>query len=282
MGEASVVESVVRVGRLACILLSALVAGCFGSGSPTVEPAGPGYAAAQKWSMPWGLEECAFVVVYVTVDSARLQARLPAGFTPLPFATAGDVPVAAALGFEGFDCRRGMGANSWIDALDYGSVFAPVRPPPEYVREGIQNYYVKWDVLVPDGERRASLVAAGVPARAGTMTREVTGSGATHGVVSAILDMEALGTLRLRAIAQPEAASNGFSFIEYTPTPHGLVAWKGVASGTSIARGPADVELPPGSWVATLVGHGRAVTTRGAIGTYTFTNASIELPSPRG
>lgn len=256
---------------------------CLGSGredAPSPSPDGEGTGPLAE-ALAWGLTDCSFVVAYAPVAPDRLAPYLPPGFSPSPYTAAGPAPLGAALGLEAFRCSEGVGLEGPVPDLQYGSLFSAVVPPDSMRIEGVTNYYVKWDVLIPDDPRREALLRLGVPARDGEVLQDATPAPNGLTVWDATLSMEGFGTVVFSAAIQAETLSSEFSFVEFSETPSGFVAWKGIASGQRIARGYGEIEVPAGSWAEEVIGSTRVATTRVAVGTYSFTNATIG-PFPGG
>src|SRR5687767_5211523 len=68
------------------------------------------------------------------------------------------------FGIEMFTCDAGVGLNGSVPDLVYGSLFTAVLPPAAMRVPGAKHHFVKWDVLIPDADRRALLQSEGVPA----------------------------------------------------------------------------------------------------------------------
>lgn len=264
-----------------CALL-VLSSGCLGGASSGLEQEGPTTsrlpADFENRVLAWGLAECRFIVASFPVREAALAAYLPPGFAPRPLSLPGGATAGASLGMEAFECRDGMGLNGTIAGLHYGSVFTPVIPPQNRTLEGVQSYYVKWDVLVPDQDRRRVLSEAGVPARNGSARVQVSSPGGPAQLVQAELSLEGLGAFRMMGPLGDDNGANRFTFVEYTATPHGLASWHGLASNRLVDRGQGTIRLDPSSWVYRVAG-AEQMPALLAVGLYTFTNATITLPA---
>jgi hypothetical protein len=272
-------KNVPRAVLLAAVLVFS-VAGCL-TVEPTADPTPSTPQTNRAALIPWGLEDCTFIVANLPVDTARLQARMPAGWSPRPYSTLEGIEIGSRLGVESFACKQGTGLNGKINDLAYASIFASVNPPAEYRIQGVDAFFLKWEVLIPDEDRREHLLAAGVPARDGLTSVTLSRTAAGAATVDAQTTIEGFGTITFRSATDPMVSTSEFSFIEYTETPDGFVAWRGNATGTDVSRIIAEVTVPAGSWVADLMGASTIVTTSGGTGSYSFTNATITKPAPR-
>ena len=231
--------------------------------------------------LPWGLSGCTFVIAVVPVQASALQDKLPEGFRALTPAEAGlpsDMQGDANLGVEAWRCAEGVGLNASAPLNDvaYGAVFSFVEPPADVAVNGSQLHFVKWDVLVPDPDRRALLQEHGVPAQEGNATFsrfQPVGPGNAFDVA-----LELNGTWSLRGTAaNPDASLAAFSFSEYTQTPHGLAVWTTNGTSESGASG-AGVLTSTSGFFREVVGSDRAQAyylagTGGAL-----VNGTLRLP----
>lgn len=231
--------------------------------------------------LPWGLSGCSFVIAVVPVPAAALAARLPSGFRVLTPAEAGlpsDPRGDGNLGVEAWRCNQGVGHNASVELNDvsYGAVFTFVEPPPELRDNESRYHFVKWDVLVPDAERRVLLAERGVPAQNGTVEFRRFQEAAGRIALDAGLDLN--GTYAFQGVAgAPAGDSSAFSFTEFTPTPHGLVRWRtNVTAGTLVAGGGV-LATPPG-FVREVVGAERVQAYLLAGSGGAFENGTIVLP----
>lgn len=272
--------------RLAPLVLVAVLtplAGCAAPGSGPAPDADAQDGTGGALVVPWDLVECAFVAFGVAVDPDRLAPYMPEGFTastgnrvPLP------VPVDAArsafLGLEAFECRSGRGLEGPVDALDYGSFFTFATPPEALANGSIEQYYVKWDTLVPDEPRRDALAARGLPARAGeaTVTLEETAQGVRLG---ATLALKGVGGFTITGAGARRGASSGFEFVEYMPAEDGtLAAWHGHAQDRdAVAAGAGTLQVEPGTWIADVMG-GTTASVTWTAGTWTFLHGNVTHP----
>ncbi|MBW3582062.1 MAG: hypothetical protein KY455_03090 [Euryarchaeota archaeon] len=227
--------------------------------------------------LPWDLLDCAYVVWGVPVAGDALEPHLPEGFT----LGRSDGPLApvvgdAFLGFESFVCDSGMGLDGRVEGMTYGSLFTSVEPPEDLAIDGIDQYYYKWDPLVPDEPRRLFLQEAGMMARTGTATIDRP----VEGLKRAAYTLEGVGSFSLEAPGTaPTPADGGGPFAEFTPLADGGHAvWR--ADYTTETRGSGDgvFRVDPGSWAAEVLGvtEGRANFNHG---TWSFQNGNLTLPS---
>lgn len=217
------------------------------------------------------------MVATVPVSAERLQPFLPEGFT----AATSSGPLAAVrgsayLGFESFECREGAGVNGSIPTMQYASVFTSADPPEDLSDESLSLQMVKWDVLVPDADRRAILEAAGFPARDGSarVAAPVAGSPLLRGEV----EMAGFGWFTIEGVPTSEYGPFEGTFVEFMPGTAGiLAAWRAAYEGEGGRRGTATIVMDPQSWVVQVTGETRVVggfTT----GAWTFSNATITFP----
>lgn len=270
-----------RTGHLLLLGALAALSGCVAPG-PATSPPG---AEDAPLVVPWEIVDCTFVAFSVPVPAERLAPYLPEGFTPGVGRRAPVDPVGATetafLGLEAFECGSGAGLDAPVLQLDYGSFFTFVQPPDALRNDTIEEYYVKWDVLVPDAPRRDALAARGVPARAGDAEVELTR--AASGVqVRASLTLDGVGGFTLAGAGTERGPAEGFEFIEYAPAAGGtLAAWHGFSQDRSaVSFGNGVVEIAPGTWIEEVVGGPRAAVTWSA-GTWTFLDGAVTHPVTR-
>lgn len=224
------------------------------------------------------MTHCRYVVAVAQADAQKLQSRMPEGFRAatrgmLP----GGVPVtSAALGFEAFECGSGTGLDETpVPGLVYGSLFAIVVPPGEVLDENVSLHMAKWDVLLPDAERRARLVEAGLSVMDGKV--EWSGGAVGNG---ARLTLEGLGAFVFAlGPAQPATSQGTRSFYEFTPSEKGGYAtWRAdfAWDSGSFATARGVLTLPAG-WAADAVG-GTRVRMSYHAGTWSFPNGTLTLP----
>lgn len=264
--------------RAAALLLALALAGCLGVDVPTTDA--PEAQTASSDVLPWAMAHCRYVVAMAQADAQKLQSRMPEGFRAatrgvLP----GGLPVTSAyLGVEAFECESGTGLNETpVQGLVYGSLFALVVPPEQVLDENVTLYMAKWDVLVPDPERRARLLEAGLP----VMDGKVEWAGGPAGVgEGARLTLGEVGTFVFALGPGQRATSQGTaSFYEFTPSEKGGYAtWRAdyAWDSGSFTTGRGALTLPAG-WAADAVGGTRVPMSYHA-GTWTFSNGTLALP----
>ena len=238
-------------------------------------------AAAEGETLTWDLLDCEAIILLLPATAEALAPHLPEGFSPLPLADAVaemDVPVDPVdgnIGVETFECASGAGLHGPVEPMTYGSYYVMVEPPEEFRRE-VDFHFIKWDVLVPDAERRALLQAHGVPALDGGVTTTVFQQ------VDAIKFGDqslSIGGSSHRLVANgavPYSKSQG-RIAEFTVTEHGLVEWQTDFEFHSVSNGPAVVEVGPDNLLAEVVGAGPQVGAA-FIGSMSFVQGQIRLP----
>ncbi|MGQ0536485.1 MAG: hypothetical protein ACT4PT_10475 [Methanobacteriota archaeon] len=261
----------------AAVLAAPIVAGCLSADDTVSSEASLGVPRI----LPWGLDSCDFVVAFIPVAADRVADRLPEGFRALSPAELGlppDMRGDATVSVEAFTCPSGVGLNGTVEEMTYGSLFITVEPPEELKEPDTEMYFVKYDVLIPDEDRREALAAAGVPARAGTaaFTQHHALPGGTIFVGSiAFDDTESYG---VNGFAPQDAGSfEGFNFVEFTPVPGGFVTWRSAVDITRDQAGTGYVRVAQGTWLADIVGVERAPASFLSL-TGSFVDASITLP----
>ena len=266
-----------RAMRLAPLLvLALLLPGCVAPADAGGPPAAEGDASGAR-VLPWGLADCTYVVADVPVRADALRPFLPEGFEPQ---TVGGGPLAmvqgeAYLGIEAIRCAHGVGLDGDVADLHYGSIFTGVVPPADLAVPDVDVQFVKWDVLVPDAPRRDLLRAAGLPARAGSVTHDL---GRVTADVRATLTLEGVGAFAIEGAAPREGGPFEGTFVEFMPSDQGgLARWRATYAATSARSGLATVTLEPGSWVAQVVGGERA-TAPFIVGRWSFPEGNVTLP----
>lgn len=253
----------------ALLVAAALLAGCT-TLAPAPEPT--------TKTHPWGLDACTFVIANVKVDAARLQARLPAGFSLAP--TEIDALPAgpdATLAFDAYRCDEGAGFNGTLRDLSYGSHYAAVRPPPELAQTGYDAVFVKWDPLIPDTPRRDVLVAAGMAAHDGEANVQISGPQVTASLTFA----DGGGFTLTGIVGSANAQEAPLPFMEYTPLAGGtsLARWHARLHDASIGQGAGTVQvLTP--WAREVVGNDRA-PAQFIAGTWNLDEADVTWPVER-
>lgn len=252
----------------AALIIAIVLAGC-ADPSPDA-PAAPG----AHDSLAWRLDGCAFVIVAVPVDAARLEAALPDGFALAPgrLAALPSGP-SATIELDAYRCEIGAWGNATHARMSYGSSYTAVVPPDALREEGYDAYFVKWDPLVADPAARAMLVAAGMSARDGEASVGIAGAR-----VSARVGLDdGSGFSFTGAMQQPGAPGAPLPFMEFTPIGENgaLARWHARLHDAAIGSGAGVVEIAPG-WVRELVGAERSPATFIA-GTWNVDEADVGL-----
>lgn len=258
-----------------------LVAGCADFRGRVEAPPRPEFAQV----LPWEAADCQYAVALIGIDADDIGGRVPEGFRILPVAEIPNFPVTqdprtGNLGVEMFQCASGTGLNATANLtnLAYGSVFSFVEVP-EALRENVTFHFLKWDVLIPDVERRALLVAQGVPAVTGNVTfSRFQDVGPLKGVQGLLMLQN--DTYALDGVGQPQGtdAFQNVSFLEFSDVGSGdFVEWRTNLTSTQVLAGSGFVDLSGASWVREVVGSDRPqayyITGMGSL-----TNGTISIP----
>ncbi|MGB1557253.1 MAG: hypothetical protein ACPHCJ_05670 [Oceanococcaceae bacterium] len=241
----------------------------------------PASSDSQAEVLDWDLIECEAILTVLPASAAALAPHLPPGFTPIPFADVVaemDVPVDPSdgnIGVETFVCQSGQGLNAPVEAMTYGSYYAMITPP-EDLRRDVTFHFVKWDVLIPDADRRLFLQERGVPARDGGVSTTVflQQDSLKMGDQSLTLG-ETVHFLTANGVV-PAATPEG-RIAEFMSTEAGLVEWQTDYVFHSVANGAAVVDVGAGDLLAEIVGTGPQVGAS-FIGALSFVNGEIRLP----
>lgn len=253
-------------------VLSILLSGCVTPGDPQTTAEGPAQSTAADVVFPWSLTDCAFAVAFVPADPAAVAAHIPSGFRL----------ESDALGIEVFRCASGAGLNGSVDDIVYGSYFAAVSPPDDLALEGVDQYYYKWWVLVPDEERRDAFAALGMPVLDGTgsINADPLALGPVHG---ATMDVASIGAHTFRFVAPEQEAGDGGGdewFAEFTPLADGGHAvWRSLYTVARAGGGPGVVEVPAGSMAAEILG-GTVARANINTGVWSFHDGDVTFPAP--
>lgn len=232
--------------------------------------------------LPWSQSGCTFVVAIVPVAAARLQDRLPPGFrslTPAELELPDDPRGDANLGVEAWRCAEAVGHNESVTLNDvaYGALFSFVEPPAELVDNASQYHFVKWDVLVPDRERRDLLMLHGLPAYDGNAT--FPRFQPVQDAVAFDVGLELNGTWTIRGTTvNPEPGFQAFAFTEYTATPHGLAKWTTNATAGATTSG-AGFLTSTSAFFREVAGSDRAQAYVIAGSGGAFANGTLTLPA---
>ncbi len=232
---------------------------------------------ATRLVLPFGLEDCDFVVAMVPVDAVLLSERVPRGFQLVTTGPPIDGVPSALLGLEAFACTsEGLGDEPVGYA--YGSVFTAVSPNATFLKESVDEYYVKWDTLVANATKRDEMRPFGVAAFAGSVNvaLDVTGP---IGIVQADLDMGEGGSFSIQATGNQVQNAPGFEYIEYVPAANeSLGAWHSTTQARTLTfRGQGVVNVDPTSWFGAILGGG-PISAQVATGTWSFAPGNITVP----
>ena len=265
-----------RASAACLLLLAPLLSGCVLDQLRGLEPAAP-----EPTVLPWGLTDCTFVVAVVPVPAARLEGKLPPGFTPLTPAEVGlpnDPRGDATVGVQAWKCNGGVGHNASVELglTDHAAVFSFVRPPEGLAVAGSGFHVVEWDVLVPDEPRRGILLAHGVAAQNGSVTVRQFRSLTEQTLFDVGVEMN--GTFGLGGTtAAPEPRFRSFAFAAYAQTPHGLAVRTANATAATATAGAGPLTLPPGL-LRDAVGAERTQAYYVAGTGGAFSNGTLTLP----
>jgi hypothetical protein len=215
--------------------------------APCAPPCATGPADAAPDRLAWSLEGCRTVFAGVPVAASALQPHLPPGFRPIPFTVRGS-EADATLAFDAYACASGLGLNGSVEPLTYGSVYAPVVPPADRMRANVATYFVKWDFLVPDADRRAFFESVGLPARDGAAS--VGPSDAFEAAVS----LEGAIRFTMQGALAPGGRTFDLTFVEFTPAADGLAEWTVHSRIAGVASGSGLVRLDGPHWATGVVG----------------------------
>lgn len=225
------------------------------TGGPT--DAAPPLAPSAPGTAPWDLLDCFFAYASVPVDSVRMAERIPPGFSlqaPVPVRVSGGPASVANMGFEIDVCASGEGLAGRVEPMEYASVWVAASPPAR-LREADAGtgYFLAYDILVPDADRRAWLAGVGAPVHDGDVVVTATERG-----FRAEWTLEGVGTFAIDAVTSDAAPAGpaGGRFTQFQPTQDGgLVRWSTDWSASSSQRAVAAlVTVPEGSWYADVVG----------------------------
>lgn len=260
--------------QVPALVLIVVMSGCLSAG-PTP---GPDERAARAPSgpvevVPWGLEECRYVVAFGHVDGQRLVQYLPDGFTPRP-----SLPVPGVLGdtWFGFDvmtCASGRGLDGPVADMEYGYLWASADPPAGFLQDGVDasEHYAKWDVLVPDAPRREALQQRGVPVLDGSTALAIAGPS-----VEATLTLAGQGDFTIHALVTGQADPFNGRFAKISAATDGAAAWTAAATSGERGTGQAVLRFPVGSWAADVVA-GTELVGQFHTGIWTYEESEIHF-----
>lgn len=224
-------------------------------------------------TLAWGLTDCRYVVSWTYVDGDALAPYLPSGFTVRPSGAA--VPPRLGgdtlFGVDAMTCDAGRGLNATQTPMEFGYVWAAADPPDALLQNGIDpaEHYVKWDVLIPDEDRRRFLGDRGVAAHDGSASFDETLVG-----FQARLRLEGLGVLGIETVVHQDLGAFDGDFVKFSETSTGVLGWRAHATSGPRTSGQALMTLPEGSWMAEVAGD---TTLRGGFhaGTWSYDPAVL-------
>jgi len=260
------------------LLTGLLVAGCTGTDKDDDE--GPTREAPlEDLELPWTLTDCQAVVVLFDVPAEAVRPHLPPGFEPvsvLAGLTGNDDPASdGSFGLEMFTCASGSGLNGTVEPIAYGSQFAFV-DPPENVTVAADYQFYKWEVLVPDADRREALAARGAPAMDGSadfalfMMQE--GAGTFDGTL--VLGNGTYAFEGRTLVPNPDP----ITFTEYMAVPGGIATWHTSVAVDAAGIGTGTVDVPEGTLAAEVLGPG-AHDGSALVGRWSFTDGRVHVPA---
>jgi hypothetical protein len=222
----------------------------------------PATAGSADRVLPWGLDDCRFVIALVPTSAARIAAHLPDGFVPVvPDSVRALLPpdarLEAVFGLEVFDCASGAGLGGPVDGLDYGSFWSFVQAPAALADDRYQLAFYKWDTLVPDDDRRTLLAEAGALVRDGEAALDRFVATPPGTVLDARLVLDGSQSFRFAGATAAPVDFTG-TFIEYQQGDDGFVAWRTAYRSDAAHGGAGLVEFAPASFPTVVLGEPRA------------------------
>lgn len=246
--------------RIACLIALALAtAGCLSSGPDASLADPPDKPAPESLDLDWGLTDCQAVVAFFDVEPEQVAAHLPDGFEPVStaqgLAGAGPNPTGfASFGMELFACTSGVGLNGSVESMAYGSYFAFVDPPEELRDPDVDAHFYKWDVLVPDPDRRELLADHGLLARNGSVSFSDFTQAASVAAVEGELEIE--GAVHRFSGHAAAPGPGTLAFVEFTHGTDGLVLWRTNAVSSAVGTGSGSVDVADDTLAAEVLGAG--------------------------
>lgn len=246
--------------------------------APTPLPMTVDAAANGTTVLPFGVQDCLGLVAFIRVPVERLAPHVPPGFK----LRSPQVPGITSLAIEADRCASMTGLNGPIQGGLYGAVWAPADPPLALRIEKAGGYFVGWDSLIPDADRRALMEAALLPVRNGSIVSvfETTTGGAAFADYR--MTMDGLGEFETAATGPNPPLVQAGVVIQYNPSADGTLSrwvydWRSVAFGTANL---GTVRLPEGSWIAEVVG-ANAAPAQVFVGLrMTYDQGTVEFPIP--
>lgn len=253
-------------------VLLALAVVVAGSGLATAGADGDG-------RIPWSMIDCTGAAAFLFVDRAKVEERLPDDFRPLtPSEVFGGPRVGDDTAFLAVDL---VDCDEEDQGTDTAHVLVPVEPPAEHVVEEATLHAFKWDVLVADDELRASLQAADADVRGGDLAAWSSFSvGPVAHLDGAINLTGPEETYAFQGLPLVDTGDRIVRFAQFSETdePGAFVVWFADVTWADLEVGPGRVQLPPGGWVAEIVGDDDPVATIARAPT-TYADGWIELPA---
>lgn len=259
------------------LFASLALAGCLGDDEPDIDTT-YGELTEDGLVLPWGLSDCQAAIAILPATTGAVSPYLPPGFRSLSMEevieTGTDLAGEANLGVELLVCDSGANLTGDEPDMAYASYFTAVEPP-EDLRENVTLHFVKWDVMIPDDERRMHLQSLGIPAVPGDGSWNLHQGQATNWVFNGQLDLDGASFTFTGATLQP--APSDVTFVEFQETDRGLVRWHATVDTTRLGSGPATVTLPSSGMASDIVG--LPVSPAAAFGgMVTFTESTITVP----
>lgn len=259
---------------------AALLVGALGAA-----PASQASDDAGDVTLGWEAADCRFTIVIVPADREDVQPHVPEGFTPiLPDEPAEMLPpdprLEAVVGFETFQCASHTVDGDVAEDVAYASVWTFVEPPEEYADPDHPLTFVKWETLIPDDDQRDLLTEHDVHVRAGTADQDdhvTTPVGAGYDV-SFTLDPDGI-TYGASGVS-PNPVDFGGAFVEYSPHPDGLVAWRTDFAAVTAFGGVGVAQWSEDALAAEILGTTEAQAYVVAGEGLAFDDGSITIPGP--
>lgn len=272
---------------LTFILLTLTGAGCVDDGSDQGADGGDGGerdGAPGMIEFPWGLESCRASWWLAPASAEALREHLPEGFEPAPTPQLPGIDLAGIdtyLGFDAFECRSGTGLNGTIEPITFGSLFTRVVPPDDHAVEGLDAYFFRWEVLIPDPPRFDRLTELGLAVRKGDAQIEASSPAGSPGPWQNTLSLDGLGTFTLTgSTTEPESPGDDIPWAAYTPAGDGIATWRATATDLTASLGWGVWTVEPGTWVADALGAEQGIGVF-SVGTWSITDATLEIPRPQ-
>lgn len=249
--------------------------------TPTIELAAE--ATTSTDTLPWSLLDCEYVVAQVATNAQNVQPYLPDGFvakTQEPAGVARETGGTAIIGFEVDVCQSGAGLHGDVSPMTYASTWVAVTPPRDLAirGDGAWAYYVNFDFLAPDEDRRALFQSRGLPAGTGVIDIQRAVPQLPGGPTTVHYEIGGNGAFHMTFTSEPSGAVPLVGrFAQFTQGDNGLARWRTDYAATANHVGAGIIELSADSWQAQMLG-GTTHPARYLSGTWDYTNGLIELP----